>query len=616
MKNKFDDNFIYFLKSGKLFDAYNYLGCHVVNGHTFFAVYAPNCEHVYLVTDYNNYNETELELENINQGLFYLDVNSDLSGYSYKYLLVTYQGEKIYKSDPFALYSELRPKQNSIVYKYKDYKWNDEVWVNTHKKTYNEPVNIYELHFGSWKKKEDGSYYNYLELAEILIPYLKKHSYTHLEIMPIYEHPLDASWGYQGTGYYSVTSRYGTPEMLMEFIDKCHQNNIGVIFDWVPGHICKDAHGLYRFDGTFLFEYEREEDRENYNWGTANLDLGKGLTRSFLYSNALFYLKKFHVDGFRVDAVSNIIYYLGNKDRGVNTGACDFLRGLSRTLFAYDDRILLVAEDSSDFNGVTKPVDIGGLGFNYKWDMGWMNDTLKYFEKDPIYRKYHHHMLTFSMAYFYSEQFLLPFSHDEVVHLKKSILNKMPGDYWQKFANYRLLLGYMLTHPGKKLNFMGNELATYDEWAYAKELGWYFLDYESHKKANIYVKDLNKLYLKEKALYELDYDYNGFRWIDADNCDQSIYIYTRYAKNKRNHLIVILNCTPNTYHDYQIGVPSKSDYKEIFNSDNEKYFGSNQVNKEILKNLKEEKHNLDNSIKLTVPPLGIVILKPFSPRKK
>lgn len=623
-KNIIDSNFMYYFDQGKAYELYDVFGSHVVkqDGEIVgceFVVYAPNALKVNIMGEWNNYALNQDEMERIdNRGIWYLYIPKNLLNNHYKYVITTYNGT-LFKADPYAFYSGVRPNKDSIVYDLEGiYEWQDLDWRMHHEKTYDKPVLIYELHMGSWKRKNDGDngFYDYRTIADLLVPYLKKHNYTHVEIMPIYEHPLDASWGYQGTGYYSITSRFGKPEDLMYLIDKMHQENIGVIFDWVPGHICKDAHGLYMFDGTPLYEYPNERDRENYEWGTANLDLGKGTTRSFLYSNALFYMRKYHVDGFRVDAVSNIIYYLGNKNRGENRGACDFLRELSTNLFREDDRVLLIAEDSSDYPGVTKPASIGGLGFNYKWDMGWMNDTLKYFKLDPVYRKYHHNDLTFSMAYFYNEQFLMPFSHDEVVHMKGSLLNKMPGDYWQKFANFRLMIGYMLTHPGKKLLFMGSELAPFSEWAFYKELDWNLLEYDMHVGANQYFIDLNHLYLKEKSLYELDYNQQGFKWIDPDNRDQSIFSYIRYGKKENDFLVVILNCTPNTYHNYRIGVPSAPAYKELINSDNKKYGGSHQVNAQDIQVFKGKSHNQDNYVEITIPPLGMVVLKPKRQVKK
>ncbi|MGM9969580.1 MAG: 1,4-alpha-glucan branching protein GlgB [Anaeroplasma sp.] len=625
VKERIDKNFLYFFDQGECLDAYKTFGAHLVkdeNGNNIaceFCLYAPNAERVDLVGEWNNFEEGKHQLFCLDEkGIWYARLDGNYEWNRYKYLITCKNGKKIYKADPYAFYSEIRPSQDSKIYNIDGYKWNDDVWMYTHPKTYDKPLLIYELHMGSWKRKPNGDFNSFNEIAPMLIHYLKDFGYTHVEVMPVYEHPLDASWGYQGTGYYSITPRYGAPKDFMWFVDQLHQAGIGVIMDWVPGHICRDAHGLYMFDGSPLYEYAKEEDRENKEWGTANLDLGKGITRSFLYSNALFYMNYYHVDGFRVDAVSNLIYWLGNSDRGVNDGACDFLRKLSTHLFAKDDRVLLMAEDSSSFANVTKPAGIGGLGFNYKWDMGWMNDTLKYFKLDPIYRKYHHHQLTFSMMYYYNEQFCLPLSHDEVVHMKGSLVNKMPGDQWQQFANYRTLIGYMMTHPGKKLLFMGNELATYDEWHFESELPWSILKYPNHDSAHRYVKEITTLYKQEKSLWEGDFDHNGFKFIDADNANQSLYVYARFAKDPKDHLVVVMNCTPNSYQNYRIGVPGNFKYIEIMNSDKSIYGGSNKVNDKPLKVEKYPQNNQKNSILMTIPPLGIVILKPIyrKPRQK
>ena len=618
IKDKIDGNFMYFFDQGECLDAYNYFGAHLVKNEDGkniaceFCLYAPNADRVEIVGEWNDFKENQQELFCIDsKGIWFARLEGDYEWQRYKYLITTKSGEKLYKADPYAFYSQIRPCTDSKVYDIEGYEWNDDYWMYTHPKTYDKPMLIYELHMGSWKRKGLGEndFYMFNEMAPMLIEYLKEYGYTHVEVMPIYEHPLDASWGYQGTSYYAVTPRYGVPKDFMWFVDQLHQNGIAVIMDWVPGHICKDAHGLYRFDGSYLYDYPNEDDRENKEWGTANLDLGKGTTRSFLYSNALFYMKYFHIDGFRVDAVSNLIYYLGNENRGVNRGACDFLQKLSSHIFKKDDRVLLMAEDSSSYPNVTKPSSIGGLGFNYKWDMGWMNDTLKYFKLDPIHRKYHHNQITFSMMYFYNEQFVLPFSHDEVVHMKGSLLNKMPGDQWQQFANYRLLIGYMMTHPGKKLLFMGNELASYDEWHYESQLPWDIKKFPMHDAANKFVKDVTKLYKEEKSLWENDYDPIGFRWIEANNADQSMYIYARFADDEADHTIVILNCTPNTYDNYRIGVIGDYIYDEIINSDKDIYGGSNRINPLPISAVNIPWQNQNNSITLTIPPLGIVILK-------
>lgn len=617
--DRIDSNFLYYLDQGDDTRAYEIFGAHLVYDEAGkkigceFCLYAPNAIKAGILGEWNNFSAEKCQMQKINSKIWYLYLEGDFENKRYKYELILPDGSKKYKSDPYAFYSALRPLKDSIVYEINGYDWHDDYWMYTHPKVYDKPMLIYELHLGSWKRKseEENVYYTYRELAPMLIDYLKDFGYTHIEFMPVYEHPLDASWGYQGTGYYSATSRYGTPKDLMYLVDMLHQAGYGVIFDWVPGHICKDENGLYLFDGTPLYDYPDPNIRENLEWGTANLDLGKGITRSFLYSNAMFFLKYYHIDGFRVDAVSNIIYYMGNKNRGENKGACDFLRELSRIIFGYDDRVLLMAEDSSDYPGVTKPSSIGGLGFNYKWDMGWMNDTLTYFKRDPIYRKYHHNQLTFSMMYNYSEQFILPLSHDEVVHGKKTLLDKMPGDYWQKFANFRLLMGYTITHPGKKLIFMGQEMAPFSEWAFQHELDWVLLKFPAHDSTSLFMKHLTCLYKNEPAMWSLDHDPMGFKYLDADNANQSLYVYVRFSKKFDEHIVVVMNATPNTYQNYKIGVPGKRSYYEIFNSDRDIYGGSNKINPKALRNHKEEKeymHSL-NSIFITIPPLGICMFK-------
>ena len=626
IRKNIDANFIYYFNKGDCRNAYETFGSHLVkdemgrNLACEFVLYAPNAKMVEIIGEWNYFTEGQIKMENINSsGIWYAKLDGDFEGKRYKYIIITKSGKKLYKADPYAFRSALRPLQDSIVYHMYDYKWNDEKWIKNHPLTYDKPTLIYELHLGSWKKKGEGEndFYNYVELAHMLVDYLKDFGYTHVEIMPVYEHPLDASWGYQGTGYYSITSRYGTPHDFMQFVDIMHQNGYGVILDWVPGHICKDSNGLYMFDGTPLYEYQAEQDRENYNWGTANLDLGKGITRSFLYSNALFYLKYFHADGFRVDAVSNLFYYLGDSNRGINQMGVEFIKILSNMLFQYDNRILFIAEDSSTFANVTKPTDSDGLGFNYKWDMGWMNDTLKYFKLDPIYRKYHHDQLTFSMMYFYNEQFLLPLSHDEIVHMKGSLLNKMPGEQWKQFSSFRALIAYMMTHPGKKLLFMGNELSSYDEWHFEKELPWQILKYPSHDANFRYMKEITKLYKNEKALWERDYKYDGFKFIDANNKDQSLFVYARFAKDPKDHLIIVLNLTPNNYDNYRIGVIANNyyEYEEIMNTDKDIYGGTNAINPSKIKIERKPYHGQKYSMNIKIGPLSALIFRPIKKNK-
>lgn len=609
---------LYFFNQGKLYDAYRIFGAHLEkneNGESIgvtFTVYAPHAKEVSVLGEFNHYQAWVHNLQKQDDsGIWTLFIPDAKEWQEYKYEIKTWDDRTLYKCDPYAFFSGERPSQMSKVYDIEGYTWNDTNYMKKrHKKSsYESQMSIYELHLGTWMTKPDGTFHKYNELVDLLIPYLKENGFTHVEFMPVVEHPLDQSWGYQGTGYYSVTSRYGVPKDLMYLIDQCHQNNIKVILDWVPGHICKDSHGLYMFDGEPLYEYREEWKRENIVWGTANLDLGRGETQSFLISNALFYMKYFHVDGFRIDAVSNIIYHLGDSRHGVNHGALKFLRSLSEQVFKEYDNALLIAEDSTAYPKVTHPVYAGGLGFNYKWNMGWMNDTLEYFEKDPIYRKYHHHQITFGLTYAFNENFVLPLSHDEVVHGKKSLVNKMPGDYWQKFANYRAMMGLFFTHPGKTLLFMGGEIAQMHEWKDYQELDWNLLEYPMHSNAQRFVRDMNKLVAKQKSLYELDCKKEGFDWIDANNQDQSVYSYIRYAKDKTDFVIIILNLTPNVHHDFKMGVPVKGTYEEIINSDYKKYGGSNIYNglKMFTEDIKMHGH--EQSIQLVLSPLSITILK-------
>jgi 1,4-alpha-glucan branching enzyme len=443
---------------------------------------------------------------------------------------------------------------------------------------YESPVSIYEVHLGSWRKNEDGEFLTYRELADELIPYVKSLGYTHIELLPLAEHPLDISWGYQITGYFAVTSRYGSREGLKYFVDQCHKENIGVIMDWVPGHFCKDDFALREFDGKPIYEYEDQRKSEKRTWGTLTFDFGRPEVQSFLISNALYWLEEYHIDGLRVDAVASMLSLNFDKQDDEekitnsfggdeNLEAHAFIRKLNKVVFEYEPNALMMAEDSSDLPLVTAPVYAGGLGFNFKWNMGWMNDMLKYMKYDPVYRKWHHNLITFSFMYTNSENFLLPLSHDEVVHGKKSLLDKMPGDQWQQFANLRLLYGYMYTHPGKKLLFMGGELAQYAEWKDKEQLDWHLMEYPFHKGIFDYVKSLNDFYRENGELYELDHEPEGFEWIDPHNIDQSVIAFRRRGKKPGDELIVVCNFTPNVYFDYKVGVPEPGIYKEVFNSD-------------------------------------------------
>lgn len=606
---------------GTLFQSYNLFGAHVINKgaatYTRFCVWAPTAVRVSLVGDFNQWKGTGYEFEKVNnEGIWQLIVDRDLSGAIYKYEVMAASGEVLLKADPYAFYSELRPNTASVVYSLEGYQWNDHKWLQKREKknSHGDPIYIYELHVGSWKKHEDGSLYTYRELAEELIPYIVSHGYSHIELMPLTEHPLDISWGYQSTGYYSVTSRYGNPHDFMHFVDACHHSGIGVLLDWIPGHFCKDSHGLYKFDGSYLYDYQHENDRENHVWGTANFDLGKTEVQSFLISSALFWLEKYHIDGFRVDAVANIIYW-PNSNRAANPHGVEFLQKLNKAVKEYEPAVLMIAEDSTDWPQVTAPVEYGGLGFTYKWNMGWMNDTLKYMETESHNRKHIHDKVTFSLLYAFSENFVLPFSHDEVVHGKKSLLDKMPGDYWQKFAQLRLLLGFMAAHPGKKLTFMGSEFGQFSEWKDLDQLDWQLLDYEMHAKLNDYVKELIKLYKRSKPLYELDHRHEGFEWIDADNREQSIFSFIRKGKNPDELLVIVCNFTEKVYSNYRIGVPKLGGYREILNSDAVSSGGSGFINRKVIEAKEEAFHGRPYSIEMNIPPFGISILRPVIKRK-
>ena len=611
-------------KEGKNFRSYNFMGAHQVEkedvvGITF-SVWAPNAKKVSLVGEFNNWDESLNVMNDIeDSGIWNIFIPNMEYGENYKFYIESKSGKSKLKSDPYAFFSEKRPNTASIVYDLKSYKWNDDIWIEKKGKySYiDKPMNIYEVHLGSWKRKWDGEFFTYEELDE-LIDYVEDMGYTHIELLPITEHPLDMSWGYQTIGYYSATSRYGDPQQLMRFVDKCHQKNIGVIFDFAYSHFCKDDHGLYKFDGTNQFEYEDETKAENLGWGTAHFDLGKPEIQSFLISNAIFWMEKFHVDGIRMDAVSSMLYldydighWKPNKYGGrENIEAIEFLRMFNEIIHKEIKNPIIIAEESTSWPMVTGPAYKGGLAFDNKWNMGWMNDTLKYMEMDPIYRKYHHELITFSLMYAFSENFIIPLSHDEVVHGKKSLLNKMPGDEWQKFANLRLLYAYMMIHPGKKLLFMGSEFAQDLEWRFEYGLEWTLLANEQNLKMKNYVKDLNHLYKDEKSMYEIDNHHSGFDFIDPHNINQSVIVIMRKGKKKEDFIIAVLNFTPVVYSEYRIGVPYRGLYTEVFNSDNKKYYGSGQTMQEqVLESEDVNWHNKQYSINIKVPPLGATFIK-------
>lgn len=587
-----------------------------------FTTWAPKAEEVYVVGDFSNFEpKEEYKMKKTNDnGIWSIFIPNIKEGTRYKYYILGRNNKGIYKSDPYAFYSEIRPSTASIVKKKDKFKWTDRRWVNRRKSfnPLNIPINIYEMHLGSWKKANN-EFLTYRELINILPKYLKEMEYTHVEFMPLCEYPLDASWGYQITGYYSVNSRYGNSLDLKELINELHRNDIGVILDWVPGHFCRDEHGLFKFDGTSTYEYEEDWKADNKGWGTANFDLGKNEVKSFLISNAFYWIKEFHIDGFRVDAVSNMIYLNYGREDGewipniYGGDGClegiNFIKELNLSIESNFTNILMIAEESTAWPKVTDSVENGGLGFNLKWNMGWMNDTLKYIELDPVYRRYHHNKINFSIMYNYSEKFILPISHDEVVHGKKSLIDKMWGDYWNKFAGLRLYLAYMIGHPGKKLIFMGSEFAQFIEWREYEELEWKLINnFDMHKLTQSYVKGLNKFYKDNRALWELDYDVRGFEWIDANNNDQSIFIFLRRANKPWDILIFICNFTPIVHYDFRLGVPFNGVYKEVFNSDSSEYGGSNQLNEGEIRAEGLAYHNNAYSLKIKIPPMAVSVL--------
>ncbi|MCZ8539637.1 1,4-alpha-glucan branching protein GlgB [Psychrobacillus psychrodurans] len=624
---------VYLFHEGTLYESYKMLGAHILDEKDIqgvrFAVWAPNARQVSVVGNFNNWNGTQHKLECLDQsGIWVLFIPELAHGDIYKYEVTGPDGRKELKADPYAFYSELRPETASIIYNLNTFKWQDQKWMakRVKKDIYHKPMMIYEVHLASWKQKEGGEFYNYQELADELINYVIDNGFTHIELMPVMEHPYDGSWGYQITGYYSATSRYGTPEQLMYFIDRCHQKDIGVILDWVPAHFCKDIHGLGKFDGTALFESADPLRAERPIWGTYSFDYSKPEVVSFLISNAIFWMDVYHVDGFRIDAVSSMIYL--NHDNplpvelknqygsGENLEAIEFLKKLNETIFQRFPGALMMAEEATEWPLVTSPTSAGGLGFNYKWNMGWSNDVLKYMMLDINQRPEHHHLLTFSFLYAFSENFVLPFSHDEIVHGKRSLLNKMPGDYWQKFANLRLLFGYLFAHPGKKLLFMGSEFAQFDEWKYQQEMDWMLLDFDAHSTFFRYYKDLNKLYQETSSLWRLDHEPVGFHWIDADNADQSVITFMRKGKRKGDYCIIVCNFSATVYHKYQIGVPTKGTYFEAFNSDATSYGGSGQLNSTPMNASQISQNNQPYSLEITVPPLGIAIFMKETKKRK
>ncbi len=589
-----------------------------------FTLWAPGVRSVKVIGSFNNWDEEANPMKyDKEHGVWQIRIPNVESGDTYKYLIETRVADHLYKADPYAFYAEVPSDTASRVFDLR-YKWQDGKWMEKRRSGshFEKPLNIYEVHFGSWKRKGTaeqenyGEMYSYSEMSELLVNYVKDMGYTHIELLPMMEHPFDGSWGYQITSYYAPTSRYGTPSEFMHFIDVCHQNGIGVILDWVPGHFCKDEHGLRLFNGLKLYE---EDDHAT--WGTCRFDFRKGEVRSFLISNALFWLRNYHVDGLRVDGVTSMLYLnFGIDDEkqkryNINGGeenleAISFIRELNKAVGEEFPDVMMMAEESTAWPLVTYPPHDGGLGFHYKWDMGWMHDTLHYMQTDFPYRKGNHNLLTFSIMYAFNENFICALSHDEVVHGKCSLIVRQPGDYWRQFAGLRLLALYQMTHPGAKLNFMGSEIAEFIEWRYYEGLEWFLPEkYESHRKHQEYIKELNHVYLSTKSLWEKSYTYEGFEWIDADNSQQSIISYIRKGHNPKDDVIVVLNFTPETYENFQIGVNKMGAYHVIFSSDEEAFGGSGFTTNEKYFAKKKPMHNRPCSISIRIPPLGGVIIK-------
>ena len=598
----------YLFHRGEYRQAYEYFGAHPTRNSTVFRIWAPSAKSVAVVGDFNDWIAREEDYchKITNEGIWEVEIKKIKKGNLYKYQIETSWGEKILKSDPYAFYSELRPQTASIVSGNPKFRWADKKWLNSREIGYAKPINIYEVHLGSWKKKENGTYYNYKEIAELLVEYMLEMNYTHIEIMPISEYPFDGSWGYQGTGYYSVTSRYGTPEDFMYFVNYFHKNNLGVILDWVPGHFCKDSHGLYRFDGSACYEYEDPSLGEN-EWGSANFNVSRNEVRSFLLSNLYFWIKEFHIDGIRMDAISNMLYYRDGLSE--NKRSVEFLQYLNQSLHEEYPDIMLIAEDSSAWPLVTKYQADGGLGFDFKWNMGWMNDTLKYMEQDPFFRKSHHGKLTFSFMYAFSENFILPLSHDEIVHGKNSILNKMPGYYEDKLAHVKNLYSYQMAHSGKKLNFMGNEFVQGLEWRYYEQLEWQLLkDNKGSQDIQKYVKALNKMYLEEEALWHDGQD--GFEWIEHENINENMLIFLRKTPNMEDFIIAVFNFSGKDHEKYPLGVPLEDgEYEVILDSNEKKFGGSYQGRKRKYKPIKKSWNYREQYIEIKIAKNSAIFLK-------
>ena len=622
MNNNFP---LYLFHQGTNYQAYKYFGCHRVeqSDDWVFRVYAPHAKSVSVVGDFNGWNVSASPMKKLAGGTWEVVISGVKLFDAYKFCITKPDGNNVLKADPYAFHSETNGATASKVYSLDGYDWQDGDYLKKKRKTsvYEKPINIYEVHLGSWRRHADGNVLSYADLADQLVDYVYDMGYTHIELMPIAEFPFDGSWGYQVTGYYSITSRFGTPHDFMYFVDKCHQKGIGVIVDWVPAHFPRDEHGLASFDGTKLYEHDTLEHK---SWGTLTFDYSKNEVKSFLISNAMFMHDIYHVDGLRVDAVASMLYLDYDRRDGEwkpnkygdnkNLEAIEFLQQTNEAIFKYYPNTMMIAEESTAFPLVSKPVDVGGLGFNFKWNMGWMNDTFDYFRSDPFFRKGCHNKLTFSFFYAFSENFILPVSHDEVVHGKKSLIEKMPGDYKQKFANLRLFFAYMTAHPGKKLVFMGTEFAQFREWNFADSLEWFMLDYPKHRDTQYFVKTLNEFYKKNKALHQIDFSWEGFKWIAADDNIQNVIAFKRIDK-KGKELICVFNLGDKERVEYKIGV-DEGKYRLVFNTDDVKFGGEGRKHKKTVSAKKVPMHGKDFSISLILPPLTALFLQKTTKREE
>ena len=617
---------LYLFHEGTNAKAYEYLGAHPVDGGVCFRVWAPNVQWAGVAGDFNGWQPGKAPMTKISSGVWECFVDGVNRYDAYKYYFRTADGREFYKSDPFAFHCETRPGTASKYYGELDFDWSDKGWLRKRKKAdiYSSPMNIYEVHAGSWQLYDDGNPLSYRDLADRLIPYVKDMGYTHIELLPVMEYPFDGSWGYQVTGYFAPTSRYGTPEDFAYFVNAAHNAGIGIILDWVPAHFPKDAYGLYEFDGGACYEYADPRKGEHLQWGTRVFDYGKPEVQSFLVSSAMFWISEYHIDGLRVDAVASMLYLDYGRDDGnwipnchggrENLEAVAFLKKLNESVFREHGDVLMIAEESTAWPMVSRPTYLGGLGFNFKWNMGWMNDCLRYFSLDGLARKFNHDCLTFSFFYAFSENFVLPVSHDEVVHGKCSLINKMPGTYEEKFAGVRSFLGYMMSHPGKKLLFMGCEFGQFIEWNYKQQLDWLLLDYEAHRQLKSYVSALNKFYLANSPLWEIDYSWEGFSWIVSDDSSNSVVAYIRRDK-KENELIALCNFTSVTRQKYRIGVPKPGTYRVVFSSALPEFGGKGESTVGSVRAKKKPMHGYEYSIELDIEGLSCMYIKNTSRKK-